>query len=333
MKGIECKCVVQGTLSQARLESQYVQFGPRTGGHSMSTKFIVSVAIAALFVSNMAAHAAEQRISCPLESVQIDVNSRLPNGWWSTPQEGNLKRTTIKTIGGQKTLVCDYKYRNSTISIMRNMPAGMSNCIAERDGFRCSTSSGSSTKSSSSKSSSSGSSSSKSSSSRSSTTSQTKTNAPGTGKGSSSSGSRSCPDLAFTQVFVEQVGPDRGNGHDVVIVAQLVNQGSEDYRSSPDQQQVGIYEEAPGRNPRQVAIEDIGGRRDGEMLMRESGAIRYTLRNWRASDEFPPSYRFQLKFDPDILRDGNSANDDCKAGNNEITISGEKIISAIRRGV
>ncbi|MFV2091001.1 MAG: hypothetical protein ACC642_10100, partial [Pseudomonadales bacterium] len=153
-----------------------------------------------------------------------------------------------------------------------------------------------------------------------------------TAKGSSSSSGGSCPDLAFTRVFVEQVGPDRGNGsRDVMIVAQLVNQGSENYRSSADQQQVSIYEETPGRNPRQVAIEDIGGRRDGEMLMRESGAIRYTLKNWRASDEFPPSYRFQLIFDRDILRDGNSANDDCKAGNNEITISGEEIIKAIRR--
>ena len=292
----------------------------------MTTRYVPFFSVACFVLLNAPAHAAQQIFTCPLDSVQIDVTSTLPNGWWSTPQDGSLKRTSVKTIGGQVTLVCDYRLRNGTVSLMRQAPAGMNDCASIQSGFRCSTSSGSSSKSSSS---STKSSSSKSSSSSSSTSSQSKGDSSNQGKGSSAS--RSCPDLAFTRVFVEQVGPDRGNGHDVGIVAQLVNQGSMDYRSSANQQQVGIYEETPGRTPRQVAIEDIGGRRDGEMLQNESGAIRYTLRGWRASDEFPPSYRFQLRFDPDILMDGNDANDDCRAGNNEITISGAEIIRAIRQ--
>ena len=105
------------------------------------------------------------------------------------------------------------------------------------------------------------------------------------------------------------------------------------YQSSPNQQQVSIIEEPAGGKPRQVAIEDIGGYRAGQLLVNESGAIRYTLSGWRASDEFPPSYRFRVVFDPDIRQDGNSANDDCNRSNNEIVISGAEIQQAIRNGV
>lgn len=306
---------------------------------------------AALLGASVDALAAEQFVPCPADNVKAGVLSNLPGGWQSTPQVGGLQNTSVKTVGGRKMLVCAYRYGSNSTSIMHELPDGMS-CRSAQGGFNCSGAGGS-------KSLAAGGVSAKSASTSSSkksvelTTTQTQesvpikeqsrksvpldttqtqtSKGPGTVKGTnSSSKSGSCPDLAFTRAFVEQVSPANNGAYNVIIVAQLLNRGTVDYRSSPDQQQVSIIEERPGAKPRQIAIEDLGGYRAGQLMANESGAIRYQLNNWRASDEFPPSYRFKLVFDPDIRQDGNPDNDDCNRSNDQIVIRGADILRAIQ---
>jgi len=74
-----------------------------------------------------------QSISCPLEQIRLEVTTRLPSGWWNTPQVNVLQNTRVITLGGKKTLQCDY---GSAGRIMHLAPVGRT-CTAVSGGFSC----------------------------------------------------------------------------------------------------------------------------------------------------------------------------------------------------
>jgi hypothetical protein len=45
------------------------------------------------------------------------------------------------------------------------------------------------------------------------------------------------------------------------------------------------------------------------------------------TNEFPPSYRLVIAYDPDISNDGNPANDDCNGRNNVQSVTSAQINS------
>jgi hypothetical protein len=76
-------------------------------------------------------------IPCPLIEARTEVTTRLPEPWWNTPQVGKLERVSVQTIGGNRTLVCEYWAYGRTVGIMRVFPEGATDCSAEGNGFRC----------------------------------------------------------------------------------------------------------------------------------------------------------------------------------------------------
>jgi hypothetical protein len=78
-----------------------------------------------------------QFVACPVKETRTEVTTPLPQPWWNTPQIGKLERVSVQTIGGNRTLVCEYWAYSRTVSIMREFPEGMTDCTAEGNGFLC----------------------------------------------------------------------------------------------------------------------------------------------------------------------------------------------------
>ncbi len=76
-------------------------------------------------------------IACPVTEARTEVTTSLPEGWWNTPQIGELHRVNVQTIGGNRTLVCEYRAHGGSVSIMRAFPRGARDCSVEGNGFRC----------------------------------------------------------------------------------------------------------------------------------------------------------------------------------------------------
>jgi hypothetical protein len=76
-------------------------------------------------------------IACPVKEARTEVTTPLPRPWWNTPQIGKLERVSVQTIGGNRTLVCEYWAYGGTVGIMRLFPEGATDCSAEGDGFQC----------------------------------------------------------------------------------------------------------------------------------------------------------------------------------------------------
>ena len=136
-----------------------------------------------------------------------------------------------------------------------------------------------------------------------------------------------CPDPAITQITVTNVRAHAGGVFDFTLGATLRNAGTAPYRTSPGQQAVNAYIHPPGTQPRHLRTYNFQ-----DLAIGEQRQLQYEVRGWRSSDEFPPSYEFALSYDPDILSDGNKANDDCRTVNNRRTISPREINTAVLAG-
>ena len=101
-------------------------------------KAAVVFGMAAVLVAGFLAGgaSAEQHVMC-LKQVKAEVTSQLPEGFWQTPQTGNLVKKQIGNIGGKPTLMCGYKVYNTTVFIMHDMPAGAGSCRPDPHGFVC----------------------------------------------------------------------------------------------------------------------------------------------------------------------------------------------------
>jgi len=263
---------------------------------------------------------AQQTIQCPTQTLDTDVTTKLPGEWWSTSQRGRLTDTEVVRINGAPKLMCVYKMSSSEVSIMRDAPAGMT-CRAAGNGFRCDGSGSPANR-------------------KLETDGQAsaqpnvvkdpgKVLTPGNigrtqpvetvSKGA-------CPDPTLTGVEVRMLSRDPQGQYFFRLAARVENRGRGAYTSADGQQVVRIEEISPGSKARQIAVGAFrnipaGGR---------GAEITHDVLRWRISQEFPPSYRFTIAYDPDISADGNPANDDCELRNNSTTITGEEINAIIR---
>lgn len=292
----------------------------------MHTKRIQLILGAVTLTACGFAAGADTYIQCPVRSIETNVTTPLSNGWWSTPQGGRLADTEIISMGGRPKLVCVYKMPSSEVSVMRDAPSGM-RCTATGSGFKCQDGVRQGGNSSSS--------------------SRTidvpgqsradvptkeqkgKILTPGNVKYDSGPQVRtkgSCPDLTLTGVEVRMLSRDPQGQYFFRLAAKVENRGRGDYTSSPGQQVVEVDRLSQGSGSARVENISFGSVPAG------SGRTEAThdVGRWRISQEFPPSYRFRIAFDPDIGSDGNTANDDCTIKNNSTTITGEDINSIIR---
>ncbi len=281
-------------------------------------------AAATLLLLACTASAQETTIRCPAEAIETNVTTSLPDGWWSTPQGGKLSGARIMKVGGRATLVCIYKTTSAQASVARYAPPGM-NCSAAGHGFRCRAGHSQADTSSSKKSLS--------------VDGQAVANVatketegkkltPGnikSGSGPQVRTAGSCPDLALTGVEVRMLSRDPQGQYFFRLAARVQNRGGVDYRSGRGQQRVDIYQVTSG-GARRLGSFDF----DSVPAGSDQVEATYDVLRWRTSQEFPPSYRFNIVYGPDISTDGNDANDDCTSTNNSTTITGDEINDIIR---
>jgi hypothetical protein len=290
----------------------------------MKAIFIGGISLTILVALSSAA-ATDTYIQCPVRSIETNVTTRLPDGWWSTPQGGNLTDTEIVSIGGRPKLLCIYRTPGTEVSITRDAPSGAS-CTATNAGFKCKGAArqetgkgnakalpvdlGTSAKVAT-------------------AIPNDKSIMPGNVKvdmKTQVASKGSCPDLTIGGVEVQMLSRDPQGEYFFRLVATVENRGAVDYRSSQGQQFVEILEVSEGGSSRRVR--NLGF--DSIAAGGEGFDAKYDVLRWRTSQEFPPAYRFTIVLDPDIRSDGNRANDECTAKNNSATITGAEINSIIR---
>jgi hypothetical protein len=77
-------------------------------------------------------------VYCPIDQARTEMVSSLPDGWWQTPQLGNLVSLGIQNIGGEQTMVCRYRAYGTQVSVMRRFPEGRSDCrVTGTNRFTC----------------------------------------------------------------------------------------------------------------------------------------------------------------------------------------------------
>ena len=290
----------------------------------MKTKLVGSISLTILLVWSSAA-SANTYIQCPVRTIETNVTTKLPDGWRSTPQGGNLADTEIVSIGGRPTLLCIYRTPGTEVSVMREAPSGMG-CTATTSGFKCSDAVrqgagsskdgklqvGAGTRAS-----------------VATAIPNDKTLTPGNvkfGTKGQVATKGSCPDLMINGVEVQMLSRDPQGEYFFRLVATVENQGGREYRSSTGQQVVELHQVSQTGAFRHIRNWGFGSIAVGG----EGFDAKYDVLRWRLSQEFPPAYRFTIVFDPDISGDGNAANDDCTANNNSTTITGAEINSIIR---
>ncbi|MDH5657634.1 MAG: hypothetical protein OEZ34_17090 [Spirochaetia bacterium] len=151
-------CVPPSSRSQAQNDNRYAKKRMLSNGRCVqgyvwreanrSDRVCVTPAIRSRTAAENRAHSSRVEssgsgsgkavnIGCPVQTIDVQVKTRLPKEWWDTPQRGNLAGIDIQRIGGKPTLVCKYRAYGTTVSIMRKLPDGTSNCTKNGNQFRC----------------------------------------------------------------------------------------------------------------------------------------------------------------------------------------------------
>lgn len=115
---------------------------------------------------------------------------------------------------------------------------------------------------------------------------------------------------------IEKTAQFEGN---ITFTAIIKNVGA-DYRSNDGQQSISLIQIPPAGQSVTLESEKFKDLDAGETI-----ELRYTHQGWRASQEFPPSFRVRIGFDPDLYIDGNPHNDDSNTENNMKEITGQQI--------
>ncbi len=133
-----------------------------------------------------------------------------------------------------------------------------------------------------------------------------------------------CPDPGVASIdyaILSRTTPFQGR---VRITGTVKNLGRAPYVSNPRQQSVLLYE-VPAAGPARL----VAQRAFQNLAPDEAVTVAFD-RDWRSSEEFPPSYRVIISYDPDILLDSNPKNDDCGAANNRRERPGGEISALFR---
>ncbi|VAX09139.1 hypothetical protein MNBD_GAMMA26-2304 [hydrothermal vent metagenome] len=134
-----------------------------------------------------------------------------------------------------------------------------------------------------------------------------------------------CPDPAARSIQFSIVSRSGFDGR-VKITGKIKNMGTA-YRSNPNQQSLQLFEVPAGGRAKLVATRNFQNLNPGQET-----TVSWT-RNWHSSSpaegEFPPSYKINIIYAPDIRLDSNPDNDDCR-NNNTKTVSGTGINALFR---
>lgn len=114
------------------------------------------------------------------------------------------------------------------------------------------------------------------------------------------------------------------------VTGTIKNVGTQKYISTERQQGVNLSEIQSSTFPNPVGPTTV--KKDQLFSTLAAGAtfqISYDM-EWYKGNEFPPIFRLNVTFDPDITMDGNTSNDDAVYANNKLDIDGKATINAMR---
>lgn len=137
-----------------------------------------------------------------------------------------------------------------------------------------------------------------------------------------------CPDPAIVDLIPGWPQRHDDGTYTFKLMAQIKNVGDATYRSRNDQQNVVLKEghttlKTSGWPDRTLHPEFAPG---------EGTSVVQAVSNWNPNSEFLTDFTAHLTYDPDILRDGNPENDDCRDTNNSARLSVaelKRILSAL----
>lgn len=86
-----------------------------------------------LLLDASAALSATLQVRCPRQSITAEVTSKLPAGWWATPQGARLGGVTVLNVGGEWSLLCVYlNAQRKEIGVLRPYPPTYRRCHARK---------------------------------------------------------------------------------------------------------------------------------------------------------------------------------------------------------
>jgi hypothetical protein len=143
-----------------------------------------------------------------------------------------------------------------------------------------------------------------------------------------------CPDPAAIAIAVKPgsvtVTPGKvptDTLYNFQLEGEVKNVMSYDFISTSYPQTVEIYQLSPHSKERRIASLPLDSLAAGQSVYLSASVVK-----WSISAKSIPNYELRISFDPNSLADGDAANDDCTVKNNNATIRGSDINSALLAG-
>ena len=130
-------------------------------------------------------------------------------------------------------------------------------------------------------------------------------------------------DLTADLISYQMVSQPPATTGQVRITGHIKNVGNTNFSSSLGQQVAFLIE-----SPLGTTTETIMATANLPAVLNAGDAITFSyLKNWDTTIEFQNDIILRISYDPDILIDGNTNNDDSNPTNNALTLSGNMINS------
>lgn len=124
-------------------------------------------------------------------------------------------------------------------------------------------------------------------------------------------------DLEATTIDYELLTTTSSTTGEVRLTARVTNIGNTNFSSSSGQQFIQL-----SRRPLGTSIETVLEQNDFTVLAHGDEITLIVVINWDTTVEFQPEFILRISYDPDILIDDNTNNDDSNTTNNEFVLSG-----------
>ena len=123
--------------------------------------------------------------------------------------------------------------------------------------------------------------------------------------------------LTITYSLVSTSTPTTGT---VELTGVIKNIGNADYSSTAGQQILSLIQRPAG-----TTTETVLETKDFLLVQKGAELTIITQIPWDVAHEFQPDLILRVSYDPDLLEDGNTANDDKNSENNEYILAGNLV--------
>lgn len=138
-----------------------------------------------------------------------------------------------------------------------------------------------------------------------------------------------CPDPAIARIVPGWPTKNRDGTFNFKLFAVVKNVGQGTFESRRSQQHIILKQ-----GGRVLTTQTWSSRYATRIILRPGASASMTpfyIRNWNANPgEFSANFSAHISYDPDIRRDGNPKNDDCRNSNNSKTLTVDQVRNLVR---